>query len=281
MVDINSQCTFNPPGPLDPLPHHTTCAPAMDDEESDVIGPFVPWNYRPWCVQPTSHNETDNTDGNNKKRDPKLCVYTVTSLRGQAGMSIVTTPDVAASIANELQDPDIAWLEKERGVPFSITSPSSSSKGKAAYRIAEVEGKGLGVLATREIKEGEILMFGPPILVRMAEYAVKWPSSGAFMSLQHASTRLPTREKELLLSLAKSGEGYVVDDVMNTNAFQMTVGDEAVEHSGLFPEIAVSFFFFSILFFLFISPVCLFPLFSFSCISYPLYGPFPLSLSSS
>ena len=263
----------------------------MDDEEPGVIGPFVPWNYRPWCVQPTSHNETDaDTDGNNnknKKRDPKLCVYTVTSLRGGAGMSIVTTPDVAASIANELQDPDIAWLEKERGVPFALSSPphapsSSSSKGKAAYRITEVEGKGLGVLATREIKEGEILMFGPPILVRMAEYAVKWPSSGAFMSLQHASTRLPTREKELLLSLAKSGEGYIVDDVMNTNAFQMTVGDEAVEHSGLFPEIAVSLFSSSILYFLFLV-FCLLFLSFFLLLSYPcpFYGPFSLSLSIS
>ncbi|KAK5656821.1 hypothetical protein OQA88_4369 [Cercophora sp. LCS_1] len=208
-------CSNNPPGPLRPLTHLTTCSPLIDDIKAPEIEGLVPWSYQPWCTPPNDANS-------------KLCAFTVSSLRGGQGMSIVTTPTVAANIANNLQDPDISWLERERGERLAAdpTKP---------YIIKQVPGKGLGVIATRPIPEDTVIMVGLPLMMQITD-SRKWPTRKVFETLQHASMRLPMAEKQRLLNMAHKGKGYIVDDIMKTNTFQVTV--DRVEHSGLYPEIA-------------------------------------------
>ncbi|KAK0652654.1 hypothetical protein B0T16DRAFT_406579 [Cercophora newfieldiana] len=99
----------------------------------------------------------------------------------------------------------------------------------------EEKKKGMGVFAKRVIREGEILMAEPPILVRVTEQA-GWRRRDVFEGLSRASVRLPRREKERLLGLSRSGEGFVVDDILKTNVFHITV--QGVDHTGLYPLIA-------------------------------------------
>ncbi|KAK4450301.1 N-lysine methyltransferase SMYD2 [Podospora aff. communis PSN243] len=226
---INPTSPNNPPGPLSPLPHHTTCAPLLDDTDPPLFSPREPWSFPPHCTPPGSQNR------------PKLCTYTVTSLRGDGGISLLTTPEVAAHLAHVLQDADIAWLEKQRGYPLSA-APDKPYTIKTALKENtdhESDGKkktkGLGVFAKRLIKEGEILMAQPPILVRLTEQRY-WKVRDIYQALAQASTRLPLKEKETLLGMSRSGKGYVVEDIMKTNVFHITV--QGVDHTGLYPEIA-------------------------------------------
>ncbi|KAK0619545.1 hypothetical protein B0T14DRAFT_566384 [Immersiella caudata] len=227
---INPTSPNNPPGPLSPLPHHTTCAPLLDDTDPPLFSPHEPWSFPPHCTPPGSKNQ------------PKLCTFTVTSLRGDGGISLVTTPQVGAHLAHVLQDADIAWLEKQRGYPLAAapdtpyvikTAPKETSHD--AKESKKKETKGLGVFAKRLIKEGEILMAEPPIMVRLTEQRY-WKVRDVYQALSQASVRLPLREKEKLLGLSRSGKGYVVDDVLKTNVFHVTV--QGVDHTGLYPLIA-------------------------------------------
>ena len=222
------KCTHNPPGPLNPLPHQTLCAlPISSLSPLPIPSPSLlpsPWSYPPYCTPPSAsaHPQTQ-----------PLCAYTVRSLRGGPSFSIVTTPSVAAELAPTLQDPDIAWLEKERGVPLS-----ASPDRPYAIRSADPSNakKGLGVFATRMISSGEILMVNLPLLVRMTDQK-GWPERRGWEVLSQASMRLGEGEKRALLGLARSGEGFVVEDILRTNVFHVVVG--GVGHTGLFAEVAV------------------------------------------
>ncbi|KAK0738003.1 hypothetical protein B0T18DRAFT_334134 [Schizothecium vesticola] len=210
------RCTNNPPGPLNPLPHYKTCSPVLDNTSPP---PHHPWSYPPWCTPPAGKASTA----------AKLCTYTVTNLRGSSrGLSLLTTPYVAASLAPHIQDPDVAWLEKQRGSRLF-----SASDGP--FTITQAQNKGLGVFATRRIQEGETLMANTPILIRLTEQR-HWRVRDVYTGLSHASTRLPRREKQALLGLSRKEDGYVVDDILRTNGFHVTV--EGVDHTGLYPEIA-------------------------------------------
>jgi len=52
------------------------------------------------------------------------------------------------------------------------------------------------------------------------------------------------RRGQALLGLARKGEGYVVEDVLRTNVFHITVAE--VDHTGLYADIAVGFSFYSL-----------------------------------
>lgn len=217
-AQLFKQCTNNAAGPLVSLDHLSTCAPIMDDEEASVIGPWTPWSFQPVCVR-------------KKGNDAKLCVYTVSSLRGGFGMSLVTTPAMAASLSNYLQDPDLSWFERQRGAPLMAEEEMDRS-----YRLKKIPGKGLGVVATRAIPRDQILLVEFPLLVKL-DRAKEWPVREVYKLLQHGSIRLGVPEKEALLALAKRGKGYVVDDILNTNTFAITLHGE--EHSALFPAVSV------------------------------------------
>jgi len=228
-AQLFKQCTNNAAGPLVSLDHLSTCAPIMEEDEGDeasVIGPWTPWSFQPVCIQ-------KKADENFPSKQQRLCVYTVSSLRGGFGMSLVTTPTIAASLSNYLQDPDLSWFERQRGAPLRA---KEEDKKNLPYRLKEMPGKGLGVVATRAIPKNQILLVEFPLLVKL-DRAKEWPIREVYKLLQHASIRLGVPEKEALLALAKRGKGYIVDDILNTNTFAITLHGE--EHSALFPAVSV------------------------------------------
>ncbi|KAK0707810.1 hypothetical protein B0H67DRAFT_647952 [Lasiosphaeris hirsuta] len=210
------QCSNNPAGPLSPLASHTACPLPVDDDEALKSGVWGPWSYPPVCMRPKN------------KSGPKLCAFTVSSLRGGGGMSIVTTPRVASNLAKAVRDPEIAWLEKQRGSRFMTDRPKP-------YEVKGLPGKGLGVVAVEPIKKDQVVMVALPLLLQLADTNL-WDYRDVFRLLQEASTQLPRREKQALLQMAKRGRGYIVDDIMKTNSFQVTI--DGVSHSGLYPEVS-------------------------------------------
>ena len=215
----NNECAHNPAGPLNPHPWQTQCLPEVDDE-SIRAGIDSPWSMPPICI---------------RAKDPiaepsKLCTYTVSNLRGENGMSIITKPTVAAGLASILQHPDISWLENQRRTRFLVDP-------RRPYEIKEIPGKGFGVIATDLIRENTTVMLELPVVLKIADPS-PWSHPGAMPLMQQAAKRLPRHDQNRLLSMARQGRGYILDDIFRTNSFFVTV--EGVKHAAVYPEIAVS-----------------------------------------
>ena len=235
--DEQQRCNNNPAGPLVPSARETHCPLIIDDETTlspssqsnpNPKPPYHPWSYPPLCVHAVDRESEPN----------KLCTYTVTSLRGGPGLSIITLPIIAAGLSTSLQNPDIPWLEHKRNQPFKPDSNSTP-----AYEVKEIPGKGLGVVATRDIKKDTIVMLEQPLLLKISDPS-PWNHQGALPLMQQAAKRLGKGEQAVLLGLARQGGGrfYILDDIFRTNSFRVQV--EGVGHSGIYPSVAVSFFFF-------------------------------------
>jgi len=228
------QCNNNPAGPLVPGPRATHCPLIVDDETdaATVSTSSNPWSYPPICVRRTAADPDSDEQTIIKN---KLCTYTVTDLRGTGrGLSVITIPAVAAGLASNLQHPDIPWLEHRRRSPF-VANPTKP------YRVQEIPGKGAGVIATRPIPQDTVIMLELPVLLKISD-TTPWShgQDGLLLLMQQASKRLGWEDQNTLLQMARQGKGYILADIFSTNAFRVEV--EGVDHSGIYPEIAVSLF---------------------------------------
>jgi hypothetical protein len=215
----NLQCRHNPAGPLNPGTHQTHCSEIVDDKTPDAPS-RSPWSYTPICVDPVE--TSDETS--------KLCTFTVTSLRGGPGLSIITKPSIAAGLTSMLQQPEISWLEKQRGIPF-VQDP------RVAYEIKQIPNKGYGVIATSLIPKDSVVMLELPYMLKISDPS-PWNHKGALALMQQAARRLSSKDQSRLLQMARQDKGYILDDIFRTNSFRVSV--EGVGHSAMYPEIAVS-----------------------------------------
>lgn len=217
IILAHSTCTNNPAGPLHPLPHQITCPPPTDDKTP--ASKRKQWSFPPICVTSLDPAVTS-----------KLCTFTVSSLRGGPGMSIITTPVVAAQLSSTFQDPDIAWLEKQR------KSRLAGLPGKS-YEVKEIPGKALGMVATRAIAAGESVLVELPVMVKIGDPS-PWNRDAAVPVMIQAAKRLPAEDQARLLQMARQGgDKFIIDDIFITNGFFVSIA--GVDHTGLFPEAAV------------------------------------------
>ncbi|KAI0592925.1 hypothetical protein F4775DRAFT_598985 [Biscogniauxia sp. FL1348] len=215
---LHEQCISRALGPLDPKIEISSCPLVVDDETSFERRSWHPWTFPPVCMK--AENDTHS----------KLCTFTYANLRGEAGISILTTPEIAAAGMEVLEDIDLrlpAW-ERDHMHTASIPPP---------YEIKSIEGKGLGVIASRQIHQGEIIMLQYPVVLRMIDIE-PWKYQDVLTLLHRAAMQLPTKEKAAILSLARSRGGYIVDDIMNTNSYSVLL--DGVAHQGLYVDVSVS-----------------------------------------
>src|SRR3569833_502957 len=210
-------CSYNPVGPLALEASMTVCPHAVDNETAAATGSWEPWSFFLVCVQAI------------RPQDGKLCAYTLASFRGGPGISFVTTPELAADSVHLLRDRDDRWIPNAGGRP---AVPQRSPP----YIIKSVSGKGLGAEANRTILEGEVILTEKPRIMRISKFQ-RWNERDIFTILAQAVNRLPLDDGRTIMGMARSSCGFGLDDVLNTNAFSVSLGDE--EHSGLFPAVAV------------------------------------------
>ena len=110
--------------------------------------------------------------------------------------------------------------------------------------VKKVRGKGQGVIAVQTIEKGEAVMRETPLVLQISnpgEDVLGWQGldiKGAIkMMLNKTAEVIPKEMKDTVWALAKQGKGDVLEDVMMTNAFDVSVA--GVEHDGLYPGIAV------------------------------------------
>ncbi|KAI8956815.1 SET domain-containing protein [Daldinia sp. FL1419] len=210
------QCHSDPAGPLSPRETDSTCPLLVDDETAFERRSWSPWTFPPVCAEPE------------KAGTSKLCVFTYVNLRGEAGISLITTPEIAAAGTGILGDRDPLWENWMRDRPLAVSDPPP-------YEVRDLKDKGMGVVANRTIQKDEVVMLRYPVIIRIMD-SRPWKSQDVMKLLHRATVQLPPKEGMQMLKLAHSKGGYIIDDIVNTNAFGVLLND--VDHSGLYLDVS-------------------------------------------
>jgi hypothetical protein len=201
---------------------------AIDDDfiDSSKKRKDVPWTHPPYCIIPSSIGSTE-----------KYCVYSSSAFNDATGLSLITTPETAASIANAANDPLPAWHSRRH---LAHRSRLETDTYELPYAVVSIPGKGHGVVATRHIEQFETIMTSFPALIVDNEFLPREESQGPVEGprlFQRALDQLSDKQRFLSLARSKGGDVHIVEDVVRTNAFGITVDGRALK--ALYPEIAV------------------------------------------
>ncbi|KAF2869649.1 hypothetical protein BDV95DRAFT_448922, partial [Massariosphaeria phaeospora] len=168
-----------------------------------------PWTHAPICTDVL------------QSLGSKLCVYTNTSFSNGRGISIFTTPTVAAEFASLPAFQDPAALAN-----VNIFSGN--------WYTQELPGKGMGVLASQHLNFGDrVTAYTPALLAHPAEELSTMDREKYF---RIAVDQLPaaTRDSYLQLSTIFGIPEVRVQDIVKANTFQLELGGQ--NHLAVFPE---------------------------------------------
>jgi hypothetical protein len=178
------------------------------DTNEHEPGPYFPWTHKPICyISPTD-------------AVPKLCIYTNASFSDGRGISIFTTPSLA----------------KEFSQLPAFTDPSALSQANANHKqpsyVKVIPKKGKGMLASRNLKRGELITAVTPLLVVYREDTLSTKDREFY--LRKGVEQLNTKSRELYEGMARiyGDERVKTQDVLKANTFGLEVG--GMEHSEYF-----------------------------------------------
>lgn len=220
-----TQCSWNPVS-LSPRLVAGKCALLVDDDTPVIAAGrwSIPWTQPPYCV----------TTGFSEKH----CVYSSSTFNDGSGISLIAKPETAAAIAGVIQDPMPAWRSRRH---IARSGRAGAEPDGLPYTVILVPGKGLGVVATRRIQQLETIMTSFPAMIADNEV---FPAdedetpAKADRLFQKALDQLADNDRFTSLARSRGESGvHVVDDVIRTNAFGITVDGQDMK--GLYPEIAV------------------------------------------
>lgn len=224
--------------PRDPVRQQPMC---LDEHAStDDPASWAPWTHRPHCIEAA---------------DEPWCVFTNAAVGGADGngMSIITTPELAAGALGLLTRPAALAEAAERYIPAEqrLDRPPP-------YAVREVPGKGQGAVATRPIPSDRVILIDTAVLLSTVEYPADVLQSEVQDLMRTGVGRL--RDPARVYALARRGdersggggggggddgdeEGEeermklsVEEDIVLTNAFELTVDDKS--YMGLFENLA-------------------------------------------
>jgi len=150
----------------------------------------------------------------------KFCIYANRGFADGRGIVAITT-------SNNLN-----------GLKKVESSFMSLSHGPAPYYIAQVPGKGLGVIANRTLHRGDTVMIQPPAVLIHRGLLETIPPAEQYPLLDAAISQLPPARREAFLSQMGHFGGHRIADILATNSFQMDLGGPAGHHYGNFPEVS-------------------------------------------
>ncbi|KAK7423201.1 SET domain-containing protein 5 [Neonectria magnoliae] len=105
--------------------------------------------------------------------------------------------------------------------------------------VDDVPGKGLGVIADRELKRGDAVMPRPPAFLAHRRFLEDLASSQEQQDLlEKAVTYLPRETKGLFLGQMAHFGGHLINDIFITNGFQVDLGGPDGHHYGNYPEVS-------------------------------------------
>src|SRR3569833_57487 len=108
-----------------------------------------------------------------------------------------------------------------------------------AYTITATPGKGMGVVAKRKIRQGEIFMLDLPALIVGKKILEDANPKIRRRQLRRGIAQLHETPKAAVFKLANSTGVEEIDDILGTNTCTVTMG-ECETHLALYPEVSVS-----------------------------------------
>ena len=191
--------------------------PARSSQKADW---WSPWSFPPYCVKPAKVGDYA----------PEYCLYTSATFRGSHGVSIITTPDLAASLVDSLDDSLVP--DQHRHHPSSFIDPKNASD--LPYDVHDLPGMGKGVLARKGIAKWGIVMVDWPVLMLPMDYQKYFTVHQRRALLGRAIQQLPRAQQDAVLALAHSTGGELIEDILQTNIFGVELEGES--YMGLFPQ---------------------------------------------
>jgi hypothetical protein len=104
--------------------------------------------------------------------------------------------------------------------------------------VAEVSGKGLGLIANQSLRRGTPVMETAPALVVHRKFLEQLPAEVQQPLLDAAVDSLPPKTRSLFLSQMGHFGGPKITDILATNSFQMDLGGSDGHHYGNYPEVS-------------------------------------------
>lgn len=170
-----------------------------------------PWTHQPICTSPLPSIQSP------------LCIYTSTTFASGRGISIVTTPSLAAEIATFPAFADPTVLEKD-----------GTNKPTNLWFTSSIPGKGTGTLALHNLSPGTQILRYTPAFLAYLEADLATLDREALWSL--AVSRLPAHTRTMFMALMYIyGDPRVrVQDIVKGNTFQIEI--RGANHLAIFPE---------------------------------------------
>ncbi|KAM7192440.1 SET domain containing protein [Rhypophila sp. PSN 637] len=206
-----------------------TCPLPIDDTTAQEDNPL---SYSPWSHIPTCVMADPKLSARKSVPTRKYCVFT-NSHHEARGVSIITTPETAASM--------ISLLDEKTNSTAALMSRSKELAFDPPWKIMEMPNKGgLGVIATRKIKRYEEIMIDHATMLLDIKFASVVLAFKGYRLLHLAADQL--RDPDSIYSLAKSTEMAAdeVENVVRTNSFSTTLGGDE-DHMAIYPLVSVCY----------------------------------------
>ncbi|KAK3338597.1 hypothetical protein B0H65DRAFT_479552 [Neurospora tetraspora] len=160
--------------------------------------------------------ENDESRG----KEIPYCLFTSQPFRNGHGTSLIVSPNTASHLLGlgvfEDRPPPWKWIRQS-----SRSRSNEQQRTNLAYRIINVAGKGKGVVATRPIKQGEIIMVDYPALLISEEFLRETGREGKGhlrrRMVKRAIEQLPEITREKVWGLMRGPGKYEVDAIMGVN----------------------------------------------------------------
>lgn len=243
-------------------PHGRFGCPAAMDEETAGPEPvdWSPWTHPPVCIAAgagagvASSNVKGNSNSNSKNATTpeKFCVYT-NSAHGHRGVSLITTPETAASVVEMLDDFNAEFMRPlaastdhgaGRRANHSRSDTAAGYEGAEdddddrPYKVVDMPEKGgKGAVATRRIKRAEIVMVDFASMVLDLAFPRSVRRLDGYELLTKAAGQLADPDRVLGLARKREHPPNLVEDVVRTNAFHFEL--DGKPHMALYADVAV------------------------------------------
>ncbi|KAJ0159974.1 SET domain-containing protein 5 [Colletotrichum tanaceti] len=157
-----------------------------------------------------------------------FCAYSRPSFAGGRGIVLVSTSHNAE--------------EASRLPAFSNESVAGDGDGEL-FRVVEVPGKGLGLVANQPIRRGQRIMAHPPAVVVHRRFIDVVDLEGQHRLLDDAVAQLPDDTRRAFMeqvgqSAEHASPGHKIHDIMHTNSFELSLGIRDGHHFGNYPEVS-------------------------------------------
>ncbi|KAG8164552.1 hypothetical protein KVR01_006470 [Diaporthe batatas] len=154
------------------------------------------------------------------------CLYNSSRFAGGRGLAAITTAQNLPRLR------EVGQLLHEFEVSFNNDDDS------LPFLVAEVEGKGNGVIAKQPLVRGDPVMAHTPVLLVHQGFKEEPDQAGQHRLLDLALASLPQQTADLFMSqMAHDPDEHPVAARLTTNAFRLDLGGDDGQHYGAFPEV--------------------------------------------